>query len=97
MYLIAESGSTKCDWMLVDKNGSYVDLYKTMGYNPFFHSSDFIYNDLLSHKDLMHIAPKVERVYFYGAGCETASLNEVVTVALKRNFSNASIFVDHDF
>lgn len=96
MYLIAESGSTKCDWMLVDKNGNYVDLYKTMGYNPFFHNSDFIYNDLLSHKDLLHIAPKVERVYFYGAGCETASLNEVVAIALKRNFNNATVFVDHD-
>lgn len=96
MYLIAESGSTKCDWMLVDVQGNYIDLYKTMGYNPFFHNSEFIVENISSHKDLMHIAPKVERVYFYGAGCETPELNEVVAVALKQVFNSANVFVDHD-
>ncbi len=96
MYLIAESGSTKCDWMLVDQQGNYVDLYKTMGYNPFFHSTDFINNDISSHKDLMHIADKVERIYFYGAGCENGNLNSVVKKALELTFINAKVFVEHD-
>lgn len=96
MYLIAESGSTKCDWLLVDQSGNYMDLYKTMGYNPFFHSSEFIHQDILSHKDLVHVADKVERVYFYGAGCENKSLNTIVKVALEKAFSKANVFVDHD-
>ncbi len=96
MYLIAESGSTKCDWILVDQQGNYVDLYKTMGYNPFFHTTDFIINDISSHKDLMHIADKVERLYFYGAGCENISLNNVVKHALQKTFSVANVFVEHD-
>lgn len=96
MYLIAESGSTKCDWMLVDQSGSYVDLYKTMGYNPFFHSTDFIVEDLASHKDLMHISDKVERLYFYGAGCENKNLNSIVKKALETTFPKAKVFVEHD-
>ncbi len=96
MYLIAESGSTKCDWMLVDNQGNYIDLYKTMGYNPFFHTTEFIVKDISSHKDLMHVAPKVERVYFYGAGCETKELNDVVSAALSKSFINSSVVVDHD-
>lgn len=96
MYLIAESGSTKCDWILVDHTGTYVDLYKTMGYNPFFHSTDFIKNDLSTHKDLIHIAEKVERLYFYGAGCENSDLNKVVKMALEKIFVNATVFVEHD-
>jgi N-acetylglucosamine kinase-like BadF-type ATPase len=96
MYLIAESGSTKCDWMLVDQSGNYVDLYKTMGYNPFFHSTDFIVDDITSHKDLMHIANKVERVYFYGAGCENINLNTIVKKALQKVFNTAKVFVEHD-
>jgi glucosamine kinase len=96
MYLIAESGSTKCDWMLVDQLGNYVDLYKTMGYNPFFHSSEFIKDDLGSHKDLIHIADKVERLYFYGAGCENLNLNLIIKVALQSIFKNAKVFVEHD-
>ena len=96
MYLIAESGSTKSDWMLVDKHGNYMDIYKTMGYNPFFHSSKFVYDDLKAHKDLMHIAPKIERVYFYGAGCETPELNVNIKDALVKLFINAAVVVDHD-
>ncbi len=96
MYLIAESGSTKCDWLLVDQSGNYMDLYKTMGYNPFFHSTDFIYENVTSHKDLGHIAGKVERVYFYGAGCENKDLNNIVKKALEKAFTNAKVFVDHD-
>ncbi len=96
MYLIAESGSTKCDWILVDQSGNYVDLYKTMGYNPFFHSTDFIVSDIMSHKDLTHIANKVERVYFYGAGCENLQLNAIVKTALQKVFATAKVFVEHD-
>jgi glucosamine kinase len=96
MYLIAESGSTKCDWMLVDKQGNYMDLYKTMGFNPFFHSSEFVAEDLRTHKDLMHIAPKVERVYFYGAGCESLPLNTIIKDGLSQVFLNAAVMVDHD-
>lgn len=96
MYLIAESGSTKCDWILVDQSGNYVDLYKTMGYNPFFHSTDFIVSDIKSHKDLTHIADKVERVYFYGAGCENINLNTIVKTALQKVFLSAKVFVEHD-
>lgn len=96
MYLIAESGSTKCDWLLVDQSGNYMDLYKTMGYNPFFHSTNFIYDDISSHKDLVHIAEKVERVYFYGAGCENTNLNAIVKLALEKAFQKATVFVEHD-
>ena len=38
MILIAESGSTKTDWVLVNDENQ-VTMYKTMGFNPFFHSS----------------------------------------------------------
>ena len=41
MILIAESGSTKTDWVLVDDENQ-ITMYKTMGFNPFFHSSEFI-------------------------------------------------------
>ena len=35
MILIAESGSTKTDWVLVDDENQ-ITMYKTMGFNPFF-------------------------------------------------------------
>ena len=47
MILIAESGSTKTDWVLVNDENK-VRMYKTMGFNPFFHSSEFIANEIHS-------------------------------------------------
>ena len=41
MILIAESGSTKTDWVLVNDEND-ITMFKTMGFNPFFHSSEFI-------------------------------------------------------
>ena len=96
MYLIAESGSTKCDWMLVDQQGNYMDLYKTIGFNPFFHNKEFICNELNEEKGLMHVAPKVTRVYFYGAGCSSDHYTGIIKSALTVIFPNAEIVVDHD-
>ncbi len=96
MYLIAESGSTKCDWMLVDQQGNYMDLYKTIGFNPFFHSKEFICEEINNEKGLIHIAPKVKQLYFYGAGCSSNHYKSIVQSALHVIFPNAQIEVDHD-
>ena len=50
MILIAESGSTKTDWVLVSDTNN-ITYFKTIGFNPFFHSSDFIYNEIVSNSD----------------------------------------------
>ena len=66
MILIAESGSTKTDWVLVNDENQ-VTMYKTMGFNPFFHSSDFIYNEIVSNSDFYEKTRDVSNVFFYGA------------------------------
>ena len=42
MIIIADSGSTKCDWALIDEKGTRVGDFQTMGLNPYFHSPDVI-------------------------------------------------------
>jgi len=95
MILIADSGSTKTDWVLVDgnKNQSY---YKTIGYNPYFVNSDFICNSL-SEKLIPQFDPgMVRNIFFYGAGCSTVNNNNIVSIALARCFNKAEIVVSHD-
>jgi len=36
-FLIADSGSTKSDWALVDEEGKIEAILKTGGFNPYFH------------------------------------------------------------
>jgi hypothetical protein len=44
MLIIIESGSTKADWLIIQGEERY--YHSTIGFNPFFHSADFITHTL---------------------------------------------------
>lgn len=96
MILIAESGSTKCDWVLLDLKGSEIGRWKTIGFNPYFHSEEEIISTLMKENSLMFWKEKVSQVWFYGAGCSTDTLKAIVTKSLDRIFPNAKNNVGHD-
>ena len=92
MYFIVESGSTKSDWVLLDGKNNQ-SFYSTMGFNPYFHSSDLIEIELKRNKDIFEVASQIKAVYFYGAGCSSVELNAIVEEGLKRIFVNADVRV----
>ena len=96
MILIADSGSTKCDWALVDEQGTKIDQFRTMGLNPYFHSPDITESALRENAQLMNIASQVKHIFFYGAGSSTAEMCDIMHQGLSRVFTNADILVDHD-
>ena len=94
MILIADSGSTKCDWRQID--GEEITSASTMGLNPFFHDEHVIEETLLNEPELSRSAKLVSQVHFYGAGCSSENQNRIVENGLTRVFINADIHVDHD-
>lgn len=96
MILIADSGSTKCDWILVDKKGKPQNDFKTMGFNPFFHDADFVFEKVSENKDLIAHADEISFVFFYGAGCSAPHLNKKIEKGLEMSFPQAEVNVDHD-
>jgi glucosamine kinase len=96
MIVIAESGSTKCDWAILDEKGNLLFSEKTVGFNPYFHNEKFILEHLQGSENLKTHSQAVTAVYFYGAGCSSSDLNAIVTKALSAFFSNAKVKVDHD-
>ena len=68
MILIADSGSTKTDWCMVE-NGHTLQQIKTKGTNPFFQSETEIREEigtgLIPYLPVHHF----EEIHFYGAGC----------------------------
>ncbi|MFT5819240.1 MAG: glucosamine kinase [Crocinitomix sp.] len=94
MLLVAESGSTKADWMLVD-NGIET-IFVTMGFNPYFHTKEDILHELNGNYDLQIIKDAVTELHFYGAGCSIPELNTKVKSSLSIYFTNAVVKVDHD-
>jgi N-acetylglucosamine kinase-like BadF-type ATPase len=97
IYLIADSGSTKTDWCLVDSTDNTQKIYHTIGYNPYFIDTEAIFYSLSENllKDMA--GESVDEIYFYGAGCSTPAKKDIVKKALLRSFPQAkSIVVDHD-
>lgn len=95
MLLIADSGSTKCDWALVQGDEILFEC-STMGFNPYFHSTAFIIERLSLRTELTRYASQVTEVFFYGAGCSSVSLDLIVQKALETVFPQAAVVVDHD-
>ncbi len=94
--LIADSGSTKCDWQLLDASGKEIMEFHTMGFNPYFHSADKVEEVMSAHADVRSICGDVTHVYFYGAGSSTAPLCAIIEEGLQRVFQSAEVKVDHD-
>lgn len=95
MILVADSGSTKTDWMIVDEK-SPMHKYSTAGFNPYFHDRSFIIDELKKNTELLNLSPKIKAIRFFGAGCSSPERNEVVRGALAEFFTNAEIHVESD-
>jgi glucosamine kinase len=80
MLLIADSGSTKTDWRMVDEDGNQIISVITEGLNPYFLSKEKIAS--IIRKKILPVVEDVEKVFFYGAGCGLPVKAKVVKEAL---------------
>lgn len=93
--LIADSGSTKTDWVLCN-NGNVTAHIKTQGLNPTIQSSEEILS-VLETELAREIAPDApERIFFYGAGCAYDNANNRMKKALACIFPTAEICINSD-
>lgn len=95
MILIADGGSTKTDWRLL-KEGREFKQIQTTGFNPYLVGSDEIESILWKELQPYIDNNRVSKIYYYGAGCSTATKNQTVEVALEKVFPSARISIDHD-
>ena len=97
MILITDGGSTKCDWIAVDKNGKQAgDKIRTKGLNPAIVPEKKLNKTIRKSKELMAIAKDVTHVYFYGAGCGTEKPSLILKTILESYFNNAVVEVRED-
>jgi N-acetylglucosamine kinase-like BadF-type ATPase len=92
--LIADSGSTKCEWCLLD-NGKK-KKFITKGISPYFLNKEQIIE--LLQKELMVKLKNitVDEIYFYGTGLGNANNVKVIKDVLKKLFPAAKTEVNHD-
>jgi len=95
MRLIVDSGSSKADWVVVDR-GITIGQFITKGINPFFQTSDEILELVKTTFNSVLIAGKIENIYFYGAGCIKNHNTSIVQDGLQQYFAAAHIEVEDD-
>lgn len=98
MTLIVDSGSTKTDWSFLD-DGVVSHTIKTQGINPFHLQRRDI--DRIMQNELIpglgNIDPQeISDLYYYGAGCATATLCSEMKEILHSYFPKANICVESD-
>lgn len=96
MVLIADGGSTKCDWAVLDTVGETVLSTQTLGLNPAVLPASTLRDRLRASAPLMEMAHKIEAIYFYGAGCGTQQASNLLAAALGEAFPRAAISVQED-
>ena len=96
MILITDGGSTKCDWILMDKTGNVVLKTRTKGLNPAVVPEENIKERILANEELQPFLNKITTVDFYGAGCGTKTPIQLLTNILSEIFSFAEISVNED-
>jgi N-acetylglucosamine kinase-like BadF-type ATPase len=92
--LIADSGSTKTEWCIIQ--GDKKKKLSTQGLSPYFLNTEQI--KAILEKELI---PKLKdalpaEVYFYGTGCSNPANAAIVKNAIKHFYKKAVIKVDHD-
>lgn len=90
--LLADSGSTKTEWTLLENNMVVRSLY-TEGINP-NQASDEVIAKMLLKTELRSLGPT--HIYFYGSGCGSASGKAIVRNALDAIFTSAEITIESD-
>lgn len=90
MILIADGGSTKCDWILLNNKGEQLFQTRTKGLNPAVFPEGMLEQRILENPELLEVKEQIEKVHFFGAGCGTETPRKLLEGIITNFFTNAS-------
>ncbi|TNJ45267.1 N-acetylglucosamine kinase [Tamlana fucoidanivorans] len=96
MILIADSGSTKCDWILYENASSEPLRIKTKGLNPAILNKKQFIKIIADNQDLKTYKNDITQIKFFGAGCGSKRSQKKVNSILKLYFENAEVITNED-
>jgi glucosamine kinase len=95
MIIIADGGSTKTNWCLLNQDNKKV-YFNTEGYNPYFVTKEYIVESLKKNLPIDLDLGNISEVNFYGAGVHNEEKVTIVKDALELVFTRSKVFVGHD-
>ena len=96
MILIVDSGSTKTDWIALDKNGDELFSTQTLGLNPQMLSNEILNERIKNNFDIYKNRNNVEKLFFYGAGCGVESTQNRILKVFKSIFTKSDFDIKED-
>ena len=96
MILVVDSGSTKTDWIALDKNGKEIFSTQTLGLNPQMLSNEILNERIKNNFDIYKNRKSVEKLFFYGAGCGVESTQERILKVFNSIFINSEFDIKED-
>ncbi|MCB0802681.1 MAG: hypothetical protein KDB74_06250 [Flavobacteriales bacterium] len=94
MILVADSGSTKTDWRLINGQ-SILSQHICNGLNPHFHSIETVLQEVQKTFE-SSISTQIEQIHFYGSGASTSEKKKILSDGFQQHFPKAKIFIYHD-
>lgn len=91
MQLIIDAGSTKMDWILLDRNVVRERFY-TEGFNPNYSEKQ----NLIETCQGVSLPNGIRSVYYYGTGCGSEQNCQFIREVFQNHIPNAEIHVTHD-
>jgi len=94
MILIADSGSTKTEWVVINDKRPEPSIL-TNGISPVYLSGNVIFDLLNSELSVVKNLP-IREVYFYGTGCNSDENNIIVKDSIREFLDIKDVYVGSD-
>lgn len=94
--LIADAGSTKVEWLVIDSEGKEYPSVTTDGINALLCSHEDLLRAVREASSLLPADLHIEEIHYYGAGCATPLICDKMKSALHAVWPDSDIFVDSD-
>lgn len=92
MILVVDSGSTKTDWIAINRKGEVLFETQTLGLNPQVLTNHILKERIVNNFELYKFRKDVEEIYFYGAGCGTEPPRVLINNVFSDIFNNCKEF-----
>lgn len=96
MIAIADGGSTKCDWVILNDNGSVYRTAVTNGFNPNIIPPAQIVEELGKNDILSGLQYRLNKIYYYGSGCGIERNCSLVNTEFQKFFPSSDIIIKDD-
>jgi len=96
MILIADAGSTKTSWVMVNNERMLIGKFESGGLNPTVFDEETLSKNIARNNEMLHHAPYIREIFLYGSGVDNQTAFEKLQKVLSEIFDQAQINIYSD-